>query len=522
MSFENELTYTRMKTAGREREFHISYQKGVEAARKVLGKEHPLMIGGREVGSGATFTVYSPSDRSITVGKFQSADASEVREAVDTALESFRSWSSTDYRKRVTVVRKAAEIMSAMKFELAAIMTFENGKNRYEAVADVDEAIDFLRYYSELMMINKGYRNEMGSSGPSENNVSLMKPYGVWAVIPPFNFPLAIACGMTTGALITGNTVVLKPSSYTPLMSLKLYEIYRKAGLPDGVLNYITGPGGSTGAALVGSPNLSGIAFTGSREVGLETMRKFTEREFKPFIAELGGKNAVVVAEDADLDAAAEGTARAAFGYSGQKCSAASRVIVEEGAADRFTEKLLAATEKLRVGNPVDEGSFTGPVISTAAVDRYRKAVEEAAASGRILSGGHVIEKGVPGGNYVEPLIVDMEQTDARIFREELFLPFLCLARARDIEEALDIVNRTDYGLTAGIFTQSRDRMETFFNRVEAGVCYANKRSGATTGAMVGAQPFVGWKMSGSTGKGAGGLYYLPQFMREQSQAVFS
>ncbi len=522
MTFENENTFSKMKSAGKESEYHSKYEEAVRKVRSEIGSTRSLFIGGKPVDATSTFEVRSPSDRRTLVGVFQNSTAVEVSKAVDAAADAFGRWSVTDYRKRVAVVLRAAEIAERRKFELAALMSIENGKNRHEAVADVDEAIDFMRYYSELMTINKGYSTHMGSSSPSEKNTSTLRPYGVWGVISPFNFPLAISTGMATGAIITGNTAVLKPASTTPSLSYMLHEIYREAGLPPGVLNFITGPGGTVGNELVGNGRVSGIAFTGSREVGVSSMHKFTERTFKPFIAELGGKNVVIVTGKADVERAVEGTAKAAFGYGGQKCSAASRVLVSPKLKDEFVRKLVAYTKGLRVGDPTERDTYLGPLITAEAVAKFERAVLDAKESGRLLAGGNVLREGnFANGNFVEPTVVDRLPFDNRLFTEELFLPFLSVGEVESLDDAIEIANSVDYGLTAGIFSSDQGEVDAFFSGVEAGVCYANKATGATTGAMVGAQPFVGWKMSGSTGKGAGGIYYLTQFMREQTLAVF-
>ncbi|MEM3851511.1 MAG: aldehyde dehydrogenase family protein [Methanomassiliicoccales archaeon] len=522
MAFRNESTYLRMRIAGREEEFHKHYEESLLRIGKELGKKHPLYIGAEKIYTENSFEVKSPSDRRIVIGKFSAAGREDVRDAIETAQHSFAKWARTDYRKRIEIVRRAADIASSRKYDLAAAMSMENGKNRLEAMADVDEAIDFMRYYSEQVALNGGFAVSMGSSGPGESNESILRPYGVWGVIAPFNFPLAIACGMSTGALVMGNTVVLKPSSFTPYMSLLLHDIYKDAGLPPGVLNVVTGGGAVTGRELVENENVAGIAFTGSREVGLSSMHRFTEGAFKPFIAELGGKNIVVITKRADLKKAVEGTARAAFGYGGQKCSAASRVVVVGDIKDEFLKKLASFTEGLRVGNPTLKQTYMGPLISEEAVKKYEEAIGEARETGKVATGGKVLKEGeLSYGNYVSPAIVSDVPFDSRIFREELFVPLLCVVEMDTLDDAIEIANSVDYGLTAGIFSEDKEEISTFFDNIEAGVCYANKAAGATTGAMVGGQPFVGWKMSGSTGKGAGGIYYLQQFAREQSRAVF-
>jgi len=522
MGFENENTFIRMKNTGREKEFHSKYEDALHKVQGLLGKKYPIFINGEEIYTEKFFDVRSPADSEILMGSFSSASKEDVADAIEAASEAFEDWRSTDYRQRAAIVKKAAEIASLRKFELAAAMTLENGKNRYEAMADVDEAIDFMRYYSEQLLLNKGYSTAMGSSGPGEENKSVLNPYGVWGIIAPFNFPLSIACGMSTGAIITGNTAVLKPSSSTPYMSLMLTRIYAEAGLPHGVLNLVTGSGSVIGKGFTEHELVSGMAFTGSREVGVELFRKFNEKRFRPLIAEMGGKNAVIVMESADMDRAAEGTARAAFGFGGQKCSAASRLIVVGDAKSRLMKKLVEYTRKLKIGFPAERETFLGPLINREAVEKYERAVAEAKELGKILVGGERVTEGrMARGHYVTPVIVDNIPPDSRLFREELFLPFLCVTEAANLDEAIEMANSVDYGLTAGIFSEKQEEIEHFFANIEAGVCYANKRAGATTGAMVGAQPFVGWKMSGSTGKGAGGIYYLPQFMREQTRAVF-
>ena len=486
------------------------------------GGTHPLHIGGkRRHSKEGVFEVRSPQNTEMLIGRFQKGTREDTADAIQAAHGAFSSWKE-DYRQRTSVVMKAAEIAAGMKFGIAAMMTLENGKNRFEAMGDVDEGIDFMRYYGELMTINRGYGAEMGRSGPSEDNRSVMKPFGVWGVIAPFNFPFAITCGMTTGALLTGNTVVLKPSSATPMMSLMLYDIYSKAGIPAGALNVVTGPGSAVGSEMAGHRLVQGMVFTGSREVGLELSRRFNKENFKPFISEMGGKNAVIVTKSGSMEKAVAGTARAAFGFGGQKCSAASRAIIHRDIKKEFTEKLVEYTRNLHIGDPAERDTFLGPVIDAAAVTRYERAVLDARESGVVLTGGNVVRsEALPKGYFVEPVIVDGLPRDHRLFSAELFLPILVLAEYSSFDEALEIANAVDYGLTAGIFSNDGTELKRFFEGIEAGVCYANKASGATTAAMVGAQPFTGWKMSGSTGKGAGGMYYLLQFMREQTQSKF-
>jgi len=341
-------------------------------------------------------------------------------------------------------------------------------------------------------------------------------------VIGPFNFPFAITAGMTTGAVLTGNTAVLKPASDTPYTALVLYDALIEAGLPPGVLNIVTGPGSTVGQELIDNPDVNGFVFTGSREVGLSAFKTFTAKFAKPIITEMGGKNATIVTAKADLDKAAEGVARAAFGYDGQKCSACSRVLVYKNAKDEFVRKLVAYVKKLRVGDPVLRDTFMGPVINEAAYEKYQKVAAVARNDGEVLVGGNVLKEGdLKHGFYVEPMIVDGLPLDHKFLKEELFIPVLAIATFNSFDEAMEISNSTDYGLTGGIFSNDQHEIDQFFQRTETGTVYANRTMGATTGAIVGAQPFVGWKMSGISGKGAGGHYYLQQFMREQTQTTY-
>jgi 1-pyrroline-5-carboxylate dehydrogenase len=388
-------------------------------------------------------------------------------------------------------------------------------------MGDVDEGIDLMRYYCEDMETNKGYEKATGKAFPNEEAKSVMKPYGVWGVISPFNFPFAIAIGMSSGALITGNTVVFKPSSDTPLSGFKIYEILRDAGLPKGIFNYVSGSGDVVGAELVNNEDVAGIVFTGSRDVGASSYKIFNDKRPRPFIAEMGGKNPVIVTAKADLDKAVEGVMRAAFGYSGQKCSACSRVYVDKRVKKDFVERLAKRTKELVIDDPALKDTFVSPLINERAYRNYQSYIEIAKKNGKILTGGRVLtDEKRKYGYFVEPTIVDDLPKDHKLFKDELFVPILCMAGVDSLDEAIKLSNTVDYGLTAGIFSEDEKEIKQFFNEIQAGVIYANRKIGATTGAMAGAQPFVGWKFSGSSGKGAGGSYYLLQFLREQSQTI--
>jgi 1-pyrroline-5-carboxylate dehydrogenase len=519
MAFKNENTFYLARQRGNEEIVHSQYERALRDLEQNLGTTVPNYIGGREVTSkGGLFEDRFPGDISIVSARFQKSTQEDVKHAVRAAKSCFNEWQSTDYQSRCDIFEKAGFILSKRKYEMAAMITLENGKNRYEAMADVDEAIDFLRYYSLQMRNNKGYAMDMLSPYPNERVKDLLKPYGIWGVISPFNFPWAIMAGMSTGAMLTGNTVVVKPSSDAPWPALALAKILEDSGLPPGVFNVITGPGGIVGKELVENIAISGIVFTGSQEVGMSAMKTFLEVKPRPFIAEMGGKNAVIVTEEADLDVAIEGVGRAAFGYGGQKCSACSRVYVQEGIAPEFIDLLRAWTDKLEVGDPRERDIFMGPLINESALRRYERSVKSARASGKIDSGGNVLTSRALNGYYVEPTVVTGLKVDHTLLKSELFLPFLCVLEVPSLEKAIMLANSSNYGLTAGIMSRSQAEVDYFMDNIEAGTVYANRRSGATTAAMVGSQPFVGWKMSGNTGKATGGIYYLPQFMHEQSQ----
>jgi 1-pyrroline-5-carboxylate dehydrogenase len=366
----------------------------------------------------------------------------------------------------------------------------------------------------------------MGPGGPGEKCRIVTKPLGVWPIISPFNFPFMLANGMTLGALITGNTVVMKPTSEAPLTGLMLYRVFRDAGVPPGVVNYVTGPGAAFEKEFTTNTDVAGIAFTGSRVVGTRLHREFLTKQpySKPVVMELGSKNPVIVTSKADLKKAVEGTVRAAFGYSGQKCSAASRVYVQAEVVEAFLTNLKSRVNQIVLGDPRMKESFIGPVINSSAVKTFEEAVREARRDGgKIIAGGHVAKgRGIRSAFYLEPTVVTGLPRNHRLFRDELFVPFLVVADFQTLDEALEEANKTEYGLTAGIFTEDQHEVKQFMDTIEFGVVYANRSGGATTGAWPGAQTFVGWKGSGATGKGIGGPSYLLTFLREQSQTVVS
>src|SRR2546428_5570462 len=384
-----------------------------------------MIIGGQEVWSKTTFPDTSPADTKLVLGLFPKGGRAHAKQAVNAAKGAFPEWSATAYAGRVRLVQRAADLISQGKFALAALMSFENGKNRYEAMADVDEAADLTRWYAVEMLRNQGYERPMGAFLQGETTRSLLKPDGAWAAVAPFNFPLAIAGGMSTGALITGNTVVFKPASDTPFMGLRLAETLRDAGLPAGVFNFVTGPGATVGQELLDHPDVDGFVFTGSRAVGMKALQTFTRTRPKPIITEMGGKNPAIVTASADLDKAAIGVMRAAFGYGGQKCSACSRVLVDQGVKDAFMAKLLSETEKIKVGDPTVRDVYLGPVINEAAVGTFENAIAENKRSkGAVIAGGGKVKGEREFGG---PAIVEGLPRGHPNNKERLLVPVLWL-----------------------------------------------------------------------------------------------
>lgn len=520
--FENELTLDRLKKRDREEEFHEQYEKAYETALEMLDERYPNLVSGEpRYSKRGEFQDLCPYDSSLIVGNFQIGSRDDVIDAVRTAVIAQSPWEETKVDKRCGIFYDAADEMAKRKYELSALLTLENGKNRYEAMAEVDEAIDYLRYYPAVLQEQKGYVLELEGAMPCNSARSILRPYGVVGVISPFNFPLALTTGMVTGALLTGNAVVMKPPTDAPLLGHMLNSLLVKHGVPPEVLSYVSGPSESVGTELISNESVSIIAFTGSREVGLEIAKTSAELGKRPPILEMGGKNPVIVSDKADLENAVEGIGRSAFGFSGQKCSATSRAIVHRSVVDKFTRMIATWVRNKEVGDPSKRQVFTGPVVNRAAVDRYRRAMIEVSRSGKLITGGHIFESGAHRrGYYVEPAVVARLNKNHEFASKELFLPILIVMSYRDFDEAIHIANSTDYGLTAGLFSDDEDEIQEFFNRIKAGVTYANRTQGATTGALVGSQPFTGWKASGVTGKGAGGPYYLLQFLQEQARTL--
>ena len=503
-------------------ELQASFDQAVEHARGQLGRSYPMLIGSEERFGDEQFEDRSPIDRELVVARFPVGTRQDVQDAIDAARAAFAGWRDLGWRRRIELLRATADLISARQFEYAALMSFEVGKNRLEALGDVEETADLLRYYSAEMERNEGFVKPMGSLSPAEHTRSVLKPHGVWAVISPFNFPMALAGGPAAGALVAGNTVVLKPSSDAPLLAYKFGEALRDAGVPAGVFNLVTGPGETVGAELEENPGIDGLVFTGSYEVGMKLHASFTRDYPRPIITEMGGKNPAIVTASADLDEAAEGVMRSAFGFDGQKCSANSRVYVERSVAPKFVAKLVERARGITVGDPTQRQTWMGPVINERALGKFTAAVDEAKRDGgRIELGGEVLrDADTERGYFPTPTIVTGLPTNHRLFRDELFVPFLVVGEVDSLDQALELSNATPYGLTAGIFSHDPAQVRRFLDTIQAGVVYVNRRSGATTGAWPGIQSFGGWKGSGSSGKSGLGPYYVQQFLREQSQTV--
>ncbi|MBB4662008.1 aldehyde dehydrogenase family protein [Conexibacter arvalis] len=491
------------------------FERQLLAARSAAPAPLPHVIAGREVAKGPVFARVDPANVEQVASRAHAAGPELVDAAVAAANAARAQWRRTPYAERCRRLRAIAEAIGARHLETAARVSLETGKNRAEAVAEVQEAIDLITTYCDHMEENAGYEAPLLSFVEGERNTETLRPYGSFGVICPFNFPFALTIGMSVAALVAGNTVVVKPSEDAPWTGALFAEL-ALPHLPEGVLNLVHG-GVETGRALADAA-VDGIAFTGSAAVGREIVAKLQGgRWARPALTEMGGKNPAIVTASADVRKAAEGVARAGFGLSGQKCSACSRAIVLDAVYDEFVEQLAEVTASFAVGDPADAASSLGPVINERAYERFARAVADAEADGRIVAGGR--RPDLPGF-YVEPTVVADLPRGHRLTREELFLPFVTVTRVATLEEAIEEANAIDYGLTAGIFAEDQGEVDRFLDEIEAGVLYVNRGAGATTGAWPGTQSFCGWKSSGTTGKGGLGPWYVPQFMREQSRTV--
>lgn len=527
--FQNKNTFWRHTQNGTIAEFDRLFDQAVTRIRAQVASpktnRHTLVIDGKPLPGKGSFATKSPADHALVLGHWAAGTRDDARKAIAAAKKGFPAWSGTPWSKRVAIIEKAADLFTEHFYDLCAVMSLEAGKSRYEASIDVDEAVDFLRFYALTMREMGGFDMEMGKPVPTESCRSIRKPWGVFAVVCPFNFPVAITAGMAVAALITGNTAILKPSGKGCLSGWWVFDLLRQAGVPASALHFLTADDHDISTELLTSPDVDGLVFTGSKRVGMMAWQKAAEHgRPKPMIAEMGGKNAIVVSDKADLDKAVQGVFRSAFGFSGQKCSACSRVYVHKKVAAEFTERLVKLTEAARVGQPWVKESYMGPVIDESKATFYDGVVADVKKSkGKVLTGGtRVAKDGATAlkGNYVRPTIVTGLPLDHRVFREEFFMPFLALAQVDSFEQGIQEANKAEYGLTAGCFTEDDKEAQRFFDTIEAGVTYLNRAAGGSTAAVVNGQAFVGWKNSGSTGNGAGGRYYLLQFTREQARTI--
>lgn len=514
------ITYATLAVTPQDDE---AYDAAVANVRGQLGKHFTNFINGEACpATSGEMAHASPVDTRLIVSYFPRGTREDTRAAIKAARDAYKNWSAMDYRARIKVLRKAADLIVERRFDLSAWMAFEVGKTRAESLAEVNEAAELIRYYCERMEFHKGFTLPLEAPGKGQETVSVLRPYGVWAVIAPWNFPMALATGMSAGALVAGNTVVFKPSSDSPVLGYEIYRALADAGLPPGAYNLVVGPGAQVGDELQNNPGVDGLVFTGSKEVGMQVYHQFAKNYPKPAIAEMGGKNPAIVTASADLDEAAEGVMRAAFGFDGQKCSACSRVYVDNTVKEKFLDLLVEYTQnRVMVGDPSRKETFMGPVINQGAVDTYARAADQARRDGgKFLYGGNLLKEGeFEHGYFVEPAIVELPSAHS-LFQEELFVPFLVVAGVDSFDEALKLANDNEYGLCAGIYSRQANELQAFLDNIEAGVTYVNRRAGATTGAWPGVNSFGGWKGSGSTGKSGLGPYYVQQFMREQSRWV--
>ncbi len=513
------VTYT---SADSSEEFHREFERGAAAVRAGFGRLVSCSIGGVASASGRTRALASPIDTVVVLAEIEQASYEEAARAVDLAADAFPAWAKRPWQERVAILRRGAERILERRWETAALMAWEVGKNRIEAVAEVEESADLLTYYCDRLEAEEGYRRPLARLDPGESTESVLLPYGAWAVISPFNFPLALAAGMTAGALVTGNTVVFKPSQDAPLSGARLAEALWAGGVPRDALHLVLGTGEEVGATLLDDPRTAGIAFTGSYEVGMKIVRGAAREHPRPVVVEMGGKNPTIVTAAADLDAAAEGVARSAFGFGGQKCSACSRAYVVESVAEEFIAKLVERAKQIQVGNPLEREVYLGPLIHAKAVATFERWVERIEqGGGTIAAGGHVLSDGeLARGHYVEPTVALVPDAAHPVWAEELFVPILAVRTVADLDEGLALAKRARYGLTAGLFSRDPAEVRHFLERIEAGVTYVNRRSGATTGAWPGVNPFGGWKGSGACGPAALGPHYLLKFLREQSRTI--
>ena len=480
-----------------------------------LGQTYPLLIGGEHVELEDTFDSLNPANPAQVVGSFANGSVEHVNQAIEAAAHAFETWRTVPGEDRARYLLRAAAAMRRRKFEFAAWLVYEVSKNWAEADGDVAEAIDFLEYYAHQMIKLSGPQPVVDY--PGEENELRYIPLGVTVVIPPWNFPLAIMAGMTTAAIVAGNTVVLKPAESSPaIAALFVRLMIEEAALPDGVLNFVTGPGSVIGDALVDHPKTRLIAFTGSKEIGIRIYGRAAQvqpgqRWLKRTVLEMGGKDSIVVDETADLDAAADAIVASAFGFQGQKCSACSRAIIVESVYDSVLKKTVERTKKLVQGDPSDPKTNVAAVVDTKAFNKIKQYIEIGKTEGRLMVGGDATE--ADQGYFIAPTIIADVDPQARLAQEEVFGPVLAFIKAKDWDNALEIANNTEFGLTGAVFSRSRERLEQARDDFHVGNLYFNRKC---TGALVGVQPFGGFNMSGTDSK-AGGPDYLLLFTQAKS-----
>ena len=508
-TFKNEPLTDFSKPANRK-----AMEHALSKVNSMLGREYPMVIGGTEIRTEGKLSSYNPSRPREVVGVFQKADAALADKAIEAASAAFEQWKFVDAKKRADCLFKAAKIMRKRKHEFSAVMVYEVGKTWPEADADTAEAIDFMEFYAREIL--RYSAKQPVTKIPAEKNELVYLPLGVGVIVPPWNFALAILTGMSSAAIVAGNTIVLKPSSDSPLTGWMYFNLMKEAGVPPGVINFVTGPGGSFGDALVGHTKTRFVSFTGSKEVGIhinELAAKVQpgQRWLKRVIAEMGGKDSIVVDDQTDLEAAAQAAVASAFGYQGQKCSAASRAIVVEKVYDRFIELLKEKASKIRVGQSDDPSNYMGPVVNEGSQSKIlayiQKGIQE---GGRLVAGG---SKAPGDGYFIQATVIADVQPNATISQEEIFGPVLAVIKAKDFDHALEIANNTEFGLTGGVWTRNRKKIERAKKLFHVGNFYVNRK---ITGAMVGVHPFGGFNMSGTDSK-AGGRDYLLLLMQAKS-----
>jgi len=485
----------------------------IAKVRGQLGREYDLIIGGKRVRTAEKIKSLNPAKPSEIVGIHQKAGREHVEPAMQAALRAFESWRCTSVEERASLLFRVGDLLRSRKMEFMAWMVFEVSKNWVEADADISETLDFCEFYArEALRLAK---TETPIQLPGERDSLMYIPLGVGAVIPPWNFPCAIMAGMTLASIVCGNTVILKPSSDSPTIAAKFVELLEEAGMPEGVVNFCPGAGASFGDAIVAHPKTRYIAFTGSREVGLQINKTAAVQApgqvwIKRTILEMGGKDAIIVDADADIDSAVEGVAASAFGFQGQKCSACSRAIVDERIYDKFLEQLRARVEKISIGDPAENANM-GAVINEGSMKTILEYIEQGKKDGRIITGGG---RASGEGYFIQPTVIADIAPKSKLEQEEIFGPVLAVIKARGFEHALEIANDTEFGLTGSVYTSSRDKIERAIRDFHVGNLYINRKC---TGAMVGAHPFGGFNMSGTDSK-SGGPDYL--YLFTQAKAV--